>query len=82
MSDLHGALVDRRHILDENRDGIVSAYELHSVLKTALKTRTDMSDAQIRNIIDALDKDGDGRIDLTELSILKEKLQVRVFCCV
>lgn len=55
---------------------------MHSVLKTVLRTRTNMSDRQIRRLIESLDKDGDGRIDLDDISLLKDKIQVCVCVCV
>ena len=66
-----------RHFLDKNRDGIISASELHGVLKTMLNTRGNMSDTEIRSLIESIDKDGDGRIDLDDIAFLKEKIQAK-----
>ena len=66
-------------MLDRNRDGIIEASELHNVLKTALRTRKNTTDRQIRRLIESLDKDGDGRVDLDDISLLKDKIIVSFF---
>ena len=65
--------------MDRNRDGIIEASELHNVLKTALRTRKNTTDRQIRRLIESLDKDGDGRVDLDDISLLKDKIIVSFF---
>ncbi len=77
LRDIESKIGDDMHMLDENRDGVISASELHGVLKNVLRTRRGLTDREVSRLVQTLDQDGDGRIDLEDIQKLDEKKKVR-----
>ena len=51
--------------LDVNQDGSISKKEVEALLKS-IKSRLKMTDREIKNLVDKIDKDNDGNISIEE----------------